>query len=62
MENTERIDPFTAITVMLTYCKGNKFECARYCLFLILNSEDVPDHLLPNDEEEALELIKNSRF
>ncbi|HLO26488.1 MAG TPA: hypothetical protein VK187_10250 [Geobacteraceae bacterium] len=58
IENMTRTDPLTAETVRLTYCDHDKYGCARYGLLQVMTAEDVPDFLWPNDEEEALELIK----
>lgn len=56
IENTNRIDPFTAHTVEIIYCDNDKFECMRYCLHQVLEKDCIPDHLWPNDEDGAEEI------
>jgi hypothetical protein len=51
-------DPLTAHTVRVTYCDHDKYGCARYGLFETVGADNVPDFLWPNDEEEALEVIR----
>lgn len=58
MEHMLRTDPLTAHTVQITYCDHDKYGCARYGLFQAVGADDVPDFLWPNDDEEALEVIK----
>jgi hypothetical protein len=58
MENINRTDPHSANSVRTTYCALDKYGCARYGLLQVLTTDDVPDFLWPNDEEEALEVIK----
>jgi hypothetical protein len=58
IEHMNRTDPLTAHTVKLTYCDHDKYGCARYGLIQAVGADDVPDFLWPNDEEEALEVIK----
>ena len=58
MENMGKTDPLTAHTVKVTYCDHDKYGCARYGLFQAVGADDVPDFLWPNDEEEALEVMK----
>jgi len=58
MEHMNHTDPLTAHTVKLTYCNHDKYGCARYGLFQAVGADNVPDFLWPNDEEEALEVIK----
>ena len=58
LENLRRTDPFTAETVVITYCDNNWYSCARYGLFQVMAADEVPDFLWPNDEEEAVEVIK----
>ena len=60
MEHMRQKEPFTASSINMTYCEASKYNCSRYCLSQILRAEDVPDHLWPNDEEEAFEVIKRS--
>lgn len=58
MEHMNRTDAHTAHTVKVTYCDDDKYCCARYGLYQVVAADDAPDYLWPNDEEEALELIK----
>ena len=58
MEHMNRTDVHAAHTVKMTYCEDDIYGCARYGLYQVLAAEFVPDYLWPNDEEEALELIK----
>ena len=58
IEHMNRMEPLTADTVKITYCEFDKYGCARYGLYHVLAAEDVPDYLWPNDQEEALEVIK----
>lgn len=58
MENLRRLEPMTAETVEITYCEINKYDCVRYGLFQVTATDDVPDFLWPNDEEEALEVFR----
>ena len=58
MANMNTMDPLTAVTVKITYCEHDKYACARYTLYEVLAADDVPDYLWPNDEEEALEIVK----
>ncbi|HTP63758.1 MAG TPA: hypothetical protein VMJ66_00090, partial [Geobacteraceae bacterium] len=53
-------DPITADFVAQSYCKSDKFRCARFCLFRIVSPERVPDHIWPSDEAEAMEIIEDS--
>lgn len=58
MRNMDRSDPLTAETVKITYCGDDKYGCARYGLFQVMATDEVPDFIWPNDEEEALEVMK----
>jgi hypothetical protein len=58
MEHMRKTDPLTAHTVTVTYCNHDKYGCARYGLLQAVGADDVPDFLWPNDEEEALEVMK----
>ena len=58
LEQTNRIDPFSVHSVEITYCNNDKLECMRYCLHQVLEKDLIPDHLWPNDEAGADELIK----
>jgi hypothetical protein len=58
MEHMSKSDPLTAYTVKITYCDHDKYGCARYGLFEAVGADSVPDFLWPNNEEEALEVIK----
>jgi hypothetical protein len=58
IETIEKDDPISADAVRMTYCDRDKYGCARYSLLQVLSPEDVPDHLWPNDEEEARDVIK----
>ena len=58
LELIQRTDPLTAHTVKITYCDHDKYGCARYGLVQAVGADAVPDFLWPNDEEEALEVIR----
>ncbi len=58
MENVKRTDPLAADTVRISYCERDKYGCARYGLLQMFPADEVPDFLWPNDEEEALEMIR----
>lgn len=58
IEIMSKSDSLTADTVRITYCEHDKYGCARYSLLQVLGADDVPDFIWPNDEDEALELIK----
>ena len=53
-------DIVTADVIMQSYCNSDKFRCARFCLFRIVSAEQVPDHIWPSDEVEAMEVIEDS--
>ncbi|HEX9024793.1 MAG TPA: hypothetical protein VF799_13240 [Geobacteraceae bacterium] len=55
-----KIDPVTAGVITQSYCKTDKFSCARFCLFRIVAADLVPDHIWPSDEVEAMEVIEDS--
>ncbi len=54
------IDPVTAGVITQSYCKTDKFRCARFCLFRIVSVDRIPDHIWPSDEAEAMEVIEDS--
>jgi hypothetical protein len=58
LEHMDRTDPLTVHTVKITYCNHDKYGCARYGLYHAVGGDNVPDFLWPNDEEEALEVIR----
>ena len=58
IDTINKDDPISAEAVRMTYCDRDKYGCARYGLLQVLSPDDVPDHLWPNDEEEALDIIK----
>jgi hypothetical protein len=59
MEHIGTADPLTAHAVRMTYCGDNKEGCARYGLYQVFEADDLPDYLWPNDDEDALEMIRN---
>lgn len=58
MEYIDKAEPLSANSVRATYCGNDKYGCARYGLYQVFADDDVPVYLWPNDEEEALEMIK----
>ncbi len=58
VERVKKTDPLTADTVRITYCEHDKHGCARYGLLQVFSTDEVPDFLWPNDEEEALDMMK----
>jgi hypothetical protein len=48
---TNRIEPYTARMIKLSYCEKDKLECARYRLSKNVPEEEIPDNLWPNEGE-----------
>ena len=53
-------DPVTAGVIKQSYCESDKFGCARFCLFRLVAPDQVPDHIWPSDEVEAMEVIEDA--
>jgi hypothetical protein len=60
IQNKTGTDPVTAGVITQSYCKSDKYRCARFCLFRIVAAEKVPDHIWPSDEAEAMEVIEDT--
>jgi hypothetical protein len=58
--NLDKSDPFTTAMIRRMYCESEceKYDCVRYILAQMIKEEDIPDYLWPNEEIEALEIIK----
>jgi len=60
IQHKTRTDPVTAGVIEQSYCKSDKYGCARFCLFRIVTPDQVPDHIWPSDETEAMEVIEDT--
>ena len=60
MQHKTKTDPVTAGVIAQSYCKSDKYRCARFCLFRIIAPDRVPDHIWPSDDAEAMEVIEDS--
>jgi hypothetical protein len=60
IQQKTRTDPITAGVLAQSYCKSDKYRCARFCLFRIVAPDQVPDHIWPSDEVEAMEVIEDT--
>jgi len=60
IQHKTRTDPMTAGVIEQSYCKSDKYGCARFCLFRIVTPDQVPDHIWPSDETEAMEVIEDT--
>lgn len=42
----------------IRYCRGQHTECARYLVYAALGRAEVPADLYPNDQLQALRLVR----
>jgi hypothetical protein len=60
IQHKTRTDPVPAGVIAQSYCKSNKYGCARFRLFRNVAPDQVPDHIWPSDEAEAMEVIEDA--
>ncbi len=51
--------PVAVETMKLKFCRGNKFDCARYRVFAGLGRERVPKDLIPIDTGRAKRILSD---
>jgi hypothetical protein len=52
--------PVNGGAIVQRYRKSDKYGCARFCLFRIVAPSQVPVHIWPSDETEAMEVIEDT--